>query len=394
MYRVTVSQTTLSSRSLVQRWAGIDLTLFLSTLAAVGFGVLMVYSASQGIGSSDFSWRNLAVKQLVFAAAGLLLMLLMTRVEYQLLESFTWPLYAATVVMLGALVLAAVLKHEAGVSVLGATRWFQIGPIQVQPSEVAKPVLVLALAKLLADSEKRLRRPQYYLASIVLMAVPAGLVYVQPDLGTTLTCVAIWLAMVIAAKVPLRYLIGTVVLAVPLVWVALNTNYLLKDYQRERLLIFLHPESDVLGAGYNILQARISIGTGGLFGQGYMGGIQSQGGFLKVAQSDFIFSVVAEEFGFIGAVALIALLLVITWRYLHVAAAAPTPYTSLICVGLAAWLAVQIFINVGMNLSLMPVTGIPLPFISAGGTSLVSLLLAQGLVQGIALRSHKVIFGR
>jgi rod shape determining protein RodA len=394
MYRVTVSQTTLSSRSLVQRWAGIDLTLFLSTLAAVGFGVLMVYSASQGIGSSDLSWRNLAVKQVVFAAAGLLLMLLMTRVEYQLLESFTWPLYAATVVLLGALVLAAVLKHEAGVSVLGATRWFQIGPIQVQPSEVAKPVLVLALAKLLADSEKRLRRPQYYLASIVIMAVPAGLVYIQPDLGTTLTCAAIWLAMVVAAKVPLRYLIGTVILAVPLVWVALNTNYLLKDYQRERLLIFLHPESDVLGAGYNILQARISIGTGGLFGQGYMGGIQSQGGFLKVAQSDFIFSVVAEEFGFIGAVALIALLLVITWRYLHVAAAAPTPYTSLICVGLAAWLAVQIFINVGMNLSLMPVTGIPLPFISAGGTSLVSLLLAQGLVQGIALRSHKVIFGR
>jgi rod shape determining protein RodA len=394
MYRVTVSQTTLSSRSLVQRWAGIDLTLFLSTLAAVGFGVLMVYSASQGIGSSDLSWRNLAVKQVVFAAAGLLLMLLMTRVEYQLLESFTWPLYAATVVLLGALVLAAVLKHEAGVSVLGATRWFQIGPIQVQPSEVAKPVLVLALAKLLADSEKRLRRPQYYLASIVIMAVPAGLVYIQPDLGTTLTCAAIWLAMVVAAKVPLRYLIGTVVLTVPLVWVALNTNYLLKDYQRERLLIFLHPESDVLGAGYNILQARISIGTGGLYGQGYRGGIQSQGGFLKVAQSDFIFSVVAEEFGFIGAVALIALLLVITWRYLHVAAAAPTPYTSLICVGLAAWLAVQIFINVGMNLSLMPVTGIPLPFISAGGTSLVSLLLAQGLVQGIALRSHKVIFGR
>jgi rod shape determining protein RodA len=131
-----------------------------------------------------------------------------------------------------------------------------------------------------------------------------------------------------------------------------------------------------------------------LLGQGYMGGIQSQGGFLKVAQSDFIFSVVAEEFGFIGAVALIALLLVITWRYLHVASQAPTTNTSLICVGLAAWLAVQIFINVGMNLSLMPVTGIPLPFISAGGTSLVSLLLAQGLVQGIALRSHKVIFGR
>jgi rod shape determining protein RodA len=393
MYRVTVSQTTLGSRSLA-RWTGLDFTLFLSTLAAVGFGVLMVYSAAQGIGSTDLSWSNLAVKQMVFAAVGLVLMLGMTRIEYHLLESFTWPLYMGAVALLILLVIANQLGHEAAIKTLGAVRWFQVGPIQVQPSELAKPVLVLALAKLLADNEKRLRRPQYYLASIFLMAVPAALVYEQPDLGTALTCVAIWLAMVVAAKVPLRYLLGTVALAAPVVWIALNTNYILKDYQRERLLIFLHPESDVLGAGYNILQARISIGTGGLFGQGYMGGIQSQGGFLKVAQSDFIFSVVAEEFGFIGAVALIALLLVITWRYLHVAAHAPTAYTSLICVGLAAWLAVQIFINVGMNLSLMPVTGIPLPFISAGGTSLVSLLLAQGLVQGIALRSHKVIFGR
>jgi rod shape determining protein RodA len=394
MYRVTVSQTTLSSRSLVQRWAGIDLTLFLSTLAAVGFGVLMVYSASQGIGSSDLSWSNLAVKQAVFAATGLLLMLGMTRIEYHLLESFTWPLYLGAIGLLVMLVIASRVGHEAAVETLGAVRWFQLGPIQVQPSELAKPVLVLALAKLLADNEKRLRRPQYYLASILIMAVPTALVYEQPDLGTALACVAIWLAMVVAAKVPLRYLLGTVALAAPVVWLALNTSYILKDYQRERLLIFLHPESAPLGAGYNILQARISIGTGGLFGQGYMGGIQSQGGFLKVAQSDFIFSVVAEEFGFIGATALIALLLLITWRYLHMARHAPTPYTSLICVGLAAWLAVQIFINVGMNLSLMPVTGIPLPFISAGGTSLVSLLLAQGLVQGIALRSHKVIFGR
>lgn len=394
MYRVTVSQTTLSGRSLVQRWASFDFTLFLSTLAAVAFGVLMVYSASQGIGSSDLSWSNLAVKQTVFAAAGLVLMLAMTRIEYHLLESFTWPLYLGAVGGLVVLMIANQLGHDSAIKTLGAVRWFQVGPIQVQPSELAKPVLVLALAKLLGDNEKRLRRPQYYLASIVIMAVPAVLVYVQPDLGTALTCVAIWLAMVVAAKVPLRYLAGTVALAVPLVWAALNTNYILKDYQRERLLIFLHPESDVLGAGYNILQARISIGTGGWFGQGYMGGIQSQGGFLKVAQSDFIFSVVAEEFGFIGAVALVALLLLITWRYLHVATGAPTPYTSLICVGLAAWLAVQIFVNVGMNLSLMPVTGIPLPFISAGGTSLVSLLLAQGLVQGIALRSHKVIFGR
>jgi rod shape determining protein RodA len=378
---------------MVRSWMNFDFILFLSTLAAVAFGVLMIYSAAQGIGTSDFSWGNFAVRQGAFATVGLVAMLLITRVEYHLLESFTWPIYVGAVGLLLLLFVAALTKHELGIETLGAVRWIQVGPIQVQPSELAKPVLVLALAKLLSDNEKRLRRPQYYLASIIIMAIPAGLVYLQPDLGTALTCVAIWLGMVIAARVPLRYLLGTVLLTVPLVWIALNTNYILKDYQRERLLIFMHPESDIFGAGYNILQARISIGTGGLFGQGYLGGTQSQGGFLKVSQSDFIFSVIAEEFGFIGAMALIGLLLIITWRYLRVAREAPTPYTSLICVGLASWLAIQIFVNIGMNLSLMPVTGIPLPFISAGGTSLVTLLAAQGLVQSIALRSRKVIFG-
>jgi rod shape determining protein RodA len=393
MYRVTVSQTTLGTRSLARGWISFDFILLLSTLAAVGFGVLMVYSASQGIGGTGLSWSNLAVRQGAFAAVGLLAMLMITRVEYHLLESFTWPLYLIAVGILGLLFLAALTGHELGIETLGATRWIQVGPIQVQPSEVAKPVLVLALAKLLSERERRLRHPIYYLGSIVVMALPAGLVYLQPDLGTALTCVAIWLAMVIAARIPVRYLLATAALAVPVVWAALNTNYILKDYQRERLLIFMNPESDVLGAGYNILQARISIGTGGLLGQGFMGGTQSQGGFLKVGQSDFIFSVIAEEFGFIGAMALIGLLLIITWRYLRIASQAPTTYTSLICVGLSAWLAVQIFVNIGMNLSLMPVTGIPLPFISAGGTSLVSLLAAQGLVQGVALRSRKVAFG-
>ena len=386
MYRVTVSQTTLRTRSMVRSWISFDFILGLSTLAAVAFGVIMVFSASQGLGTSDLSWGDFAVRQAVYASIGLLAMLLMTRVEFHLLESFTWPLYLTGVTLLGGLFLA-------GHTVLGATRWIQLGSQGIQPSEVAKILLVLALAKLLGDNEKRLGKFRFYLASIVIMIIPAGLVYLQPDLGTALTCVAIWLAMVVAARVRLAYLIGTVLVSAPVVWLALNTNDILKDYQRKRLLIFLHPESDILGDGYNILQARITIGTGGLFGQGFMNGTQSQGGFLKVAQSDFIFSVVAEAFGFLGAMALVALLLIITWRYLHAASQAPTTYTGLICVGLAAWLAVQIFVNIGMNLSLMPVTGIPLPFISAGGTSLISLLAAQGLVQGVALRSRKLKFG-
>src|SRR5215212_899881 len=233
MYRVTVSQTTLRTHSLVRSWASFDFILFLSTLAAVGFGVLMVYSASQGIGTNDLSWGNIAVRQAIYAGVGLILMLLATRVEYHLLESFTWPLYLGAVALLGVLFIAALAKPELGIATLGAVRWIQVGPIQVQLSEIVNPVLVLALAKLLCEGERRLRRPQYYLASIVLMGLPAGLVYIQPDLGTALTCVAIWLAMVVAARIPWRYLLATGVLAAPAVWLALNTDYILKEYQRE-----------------------------------------------------------------------------------------------------------------------------------------------------------------
>jgi rod shape determining protein RodA len=165
------------------------------------------------------------------------------------------------------------------------------------------------------------------------------------------------------------------------------------QYMQDRLLIFLHPESDLYGQGYNILQARISIGAGGLFGKGFLAGTQSQLHFLKVQYADFIFSVIAEEFGLIGCLALIALLYVIVIRYLHIAMNAPDSYGTLIAVGLATWLGMHIFVNVGMNLSLMPVVGIPLPFISYGGSSMLSLLAAQGLLQSIALRSRKVIFG-
>jgi rod shape determining protein RodA len=170
-------------------------------------------------------------------------------------------------------------------------------------------------------------------------------------------------------------------------------KWLLHDYQRERLTTFLNPESDLRGAGYNIIQARITIGSGGLFGQGYLGGSQSQLGFQKVQYSDYIFSVVAEQFGLIGSIALIALLFIVVWRCLVVATRSPSAFGSLICVGVATWIGMQIFINVGMNLGLMPATGIPLPFISYGGSSLMSILLGLGLVQSVSAQSSTVVFG-
>jgi len=202
---------------------------------------------------------------------------------------------------------------------------------------------------------------------------------------------AIFLGMTVAAGVSRRIYLGAALLSIPALYVF--WNFIMQEYQQKRFLIFLDPEKDLLNEGYNILQARITIGSGGWFGQGYMAGTQSQGEFLKVGYSDFIFSVVAEEFGFIGAMILVALLFIAVWRCLVVASRAKDTYGSLIAVVVATWIGMQIFINVGMNIGLMPVTGIPLPFISYGGSSLMSILLGLGLVQSVALRSSPVMFG-
>lgn len=388
MYRVTASQISLGTRTFTRRWSTFDFVLLLATLAACAFGVAMVYSATHGVDPDGFTWNNTAVRQAFWVAVGITLMLALTRVEYHLLVSFVWPLYGITC---GLLLFTTVLGHTSG----GATRWINL-IIPIQPSEIAKLVLALTLAKYLSDNQKRKDRWTVYAGSLVIAGIPMALIFSQPDLTTATVCGFIWLAMVLAARLNWRFLAGSALLGSVAAY--LGGSYLLQtnadkfQYMADRFLIFLHPENDIWGQGYNILQARISIGAGGLFGQGFLAGTQSQLHFLKVQYADFIFSVVAEEFGFVGAVALIALLYLIVLRYLHVALNAPDSFGALIAVGLSMWLGIHIFINVAMNLSLMPVAGIPLPFISYGGSQMLSLLIAQGLVQSIAVRSRKVQF--
>jgi rod shape determining protein RodA len=389
MYRVTASQISTGARTFSRRWVTFDFILLFATAAACLFGVAMVYSATHGLVPDSITLDNTAVRHLFNATLGFVVMLMLTQVEYHMLQSFVWPLYAVMITLLG---ITTALGHTAG----GATRWFKVGDLPVQPSEIAKLVLVLTLAKYFSDNQKRANRLSVYLVSILITAPPMALVFSQPDLGTALVFGFIWLTMVLAAQIRWVFLVGSALIAVPAAWAGwdylLRTNPSKFQYMQDRLLIFLHPESDFYGQGYNILQARISIGAGGLFGKGFLAGTQSQLHFLKVQYADFIFSVVAEEFGLIGALAMVALLYVIVFRYLYVAMHAPDPYGALIAVGFAAWLGMHIFVNVGMNLSLMPVVGIPLPFISYGGSSMFSLLAAQGLVQSIAVRSRKLIF--
>ncbi len=389
MYRVTASQINTGARTFTHRWIAFDFVLLFTTMAACAFGVVMVYSATHGLVPDSFTLENSAVHHLFNVALGVALMLMLTQVEYHMLQSFVWPLYGGMVALLA---ITTLLGHTAG----GATRWVKIGDLPIQPSEIAKLVLVLTLAKYLSDNQKRTKRVTVYLTTLLITGVPMALIFSQPDVGTALVCGFIWLTMIITARLRWTYLAGSLLLGIPAAvggWILLlrlSGNKF--QYVQDRFLIFLHPESDSYGQGYNIVQARISIGAGGLFGKGFLAGTQSQLHFLKVQYADFIFSVIAEEFGLFGALALVALLYVIVLRYLFIAARAPDVYGTLIAVGLAAWLGLHVFVNVGMNLSLMPVVGIPLPFISYGGSSMLSLLAAQGLLQSIAVRSRKVIF--
>ncbi|HKP52432.1 MAG TPA: rod shape-determining protein RodA [Chloroflexia bacterium] len=362
----------------------IDLPLLLCTMAAFALGVVMIYSATKASHVGGISLGDPPVRQAIYGIAGLLLMFIISRMDYRFMESFTVIFYVLSVGLLGLVLVLGVITY-------GSQRWIDFGIFPVQPSELVKLSVVVLLAKLYADHQRELDRPKWFMLAALLAIGPAAMVFLQPDLGTAIMVVAVFVGMTLGAGVRARILVTTGVLSIPIAFVF--WNWVMHPYQRDRLLIFLDPQKDMLGQGYNILQARTAIGGGGWLGQGYLSGTQTQLEFTKVQYSDFIFSVVAEEFGFIGAVALIALLFLLVWRCLVVASRAQDAFGSLIAVGVATWIGVQIFINVGMNIGLMPVTGIPLPFISYGGSSLISMLLGLGLVQSVALRSSPVIFG-
>ncbi len=291
----------------------IDSALLLSTLAAFTLGVVMIYSATKASHVGGISLGDPPVRQAIYGVVGLLLMFIISRLDYRFMESFTVLFYIASVGLLGLVLLL-------GVITFGSQRWINLGIFPIQPSELVKLSVVVLLAKLYADHQRELDKPKWFMLAAVLAIVPATMVFLQPDLGTAIMVVAVFLGITLGAGVRARILVTTGLLSIPLVFIF--WNWVMHDYQRDRLLIFLDPQKDLLGQGYNIIQARTAIGGGGWLGQGYLSGTQTQLEFTKVQYSDFIFSVVAEEFGFIGAVALIALLFLLVWRCLVVASRA------------------------------------------------------------------------
>lgn len=353
------------------RAAGHDVGLFVAAGGASLVGALLVWSATVRTAGSAY-----LVRHLVTAAVGLALAVLVARAgRGRLRAAAPWTWGAAVVLLL-------LVPTPLGTTVNGARSWIPlVGGFTLQPAELAKVGIVLALAAVLTPWPSRGVPPggrEVGLAVLVL-AVPVGLVALQPDLGSAVVLTAVGVVVVVVAGLRLRWVALLVVAALGL-GVAAWTTPLLSGYQRARLLTFLDPSADPLGAGYQVGQVRLAVAGGGLWGQGFMEGPRTQGGFVPFQLNDFVFSVAGEELGFVGAAGLVVLLGVLVVRVLVVAARCEEPFGRLVGVGVATWLAVQVVQNVGMNLGLLPVTGLPLPFVSYGGSSMLASWLAVGLV--------------
>jgi len=341
----------------------------LLTGALLGIGLATVYSAI----ASDLR------KQLISATLGLLVYVAAAFLDPKRLLRATTGLYIACL-----LLLLFVRVH--GHSALGSQRWISLGGFQVEPSEISKLMLVIVLAKHLGQPGRvGLRR---VVTACALAAPPMLLILAQPDLGTAIVfgCVLGGLLFVAGApRLQLAALGAAAVAAIPM------APHFLHAYQRQRLEIFLDPSKDPLGAGYNLLQARIAIGSGGVFGAGWLHGLQGSLGYVPERATDFVFAVFAEQFGLIGCIVLLTLYALLLLSLLRSAAIAPDPFTKLLVCGVALMIFAQVVENIGMNIGILPITGIPLPFVSYGGSALVTQLAGLGLVQGLMLRRRLVV---
>lgn len=365
-------------------WRHFDYLLLLAALVLLGYGLAMIYSASLSAASPDQSFWDLPVaRQGLFAVAGMVFFGGAVIADYRIFRSAAVPLYVITLLVLIGVVGLGAISH-------GARRWLDLGVGLFQPSELAKLALIIVLARFFSQYQKSIKRLPVLLLSLAILSLPLALIYLQPSLGTVIVFGAVWVGMAVMAGARLLHLgvMGLlVVLSAPLTYL-----FVMQEYMRERIRIFLNPTLDPLGAGYNVLQAEISIGSGGLLGKGFAQGTQSQLHYLRIQFTDFIFSVIGEELGFVGALLLFALFIFLLWRGLRAAMISRDVFGRLLATGIVSMLLFQVFLNIGVNLRILPVTGVPLPLISYGGSSLVTVLLSLGILESIVIRHKKLEF--
>ena len=362
-------------------WARLDWVLLTAVAALLVLGTLLVWSAT-GAGSGLHGY---VLKHLVNIGTGVVLAVVVASTDHRWVRIWTPVVYFASI-----LGLLAIFVPGVGAVINGSRSWIYLGGMSIQPAEFAKLAVIVGMALWVAEkTEVRTGtglRDLDVLQTLSIGVIPAALILAQPDLGTLLVLAAIMFGVVSVAGAPKRWLIGLTVIAVGGAFLAVNLH-LLQGYQLDRLLAFTDPALDPRGAGYNTTQARIAIGNGGLFGQGLFHGSQTQAGFVPEQHTDFVFTVAGEELGLVGAGAIIALFALILWRMLRVAASAEDLFGRLAATGVVFWLGFQAFQNIGMCLGIMPVTGVPLPFVSYGGTSMFASLMAVGLIENIRLRT-------
>lgn len=397
----------------------IDYSLTALTILLLSIGLVAVYSATSfaGTGSNYFE------RQLFFAILGLTIMISMNFVPFRFIQRFAYPFYGLTIFLL-------ILVYFVGVKGFGAERWLELGPIRIQPSELAKLSTILAVAKYLSNRDSSVNRIKNFAVVFGLVITPFILVFKQPDLGTSLVFAAMLIPLLFWAGLkwfPLFLIISPLFTALSAFnnfilafWIVIILGILyfsrqkalialgillmhigiglatpmlwdqLKPYQKGRILTFLNPERDPKGAGYQIIQSQVAVGSGGVWGKGFMNGTQTHLKFLPAQHTDFIFSVIAEEWGFMGVLFVLLVFLILLIYLINLASSVRSIFSSITLLGIASVLFFHIFVNIGMTVGVAPVTGLPLPFISYGGSFLLSIMLMLGVVQNISRNKYLI----
>lgn len=366
----------------VRYWRDLDWILLIAVVAVTMFGSVLVWSASRADMASDSDPTSYLKRHLINVAIAMALGFVASRLNYRWLHAYTPVLYGSALVLL-----LIPFVPGLGTTIAGARAWINVpGGFSLQPSEFMKVAVILMIAALLAERLDREAEPpaRDIVLSLLAAGVPIGVILLQNDTGTVLILSAVTLAMIAVSGASTRWMVGLIGGAILSILLAVQLG-LLREYQVQRLTSFINPSADAGAAAYNANQARIAVGGGGWEGYGLFQGPQTQGKFVPVNESDFIFTVVGEELGFIGSAVLLLLLAIIVWRAGMIAWRADDLYGRLLASGIVAWFSFQIFENVGMTLGIMPITGIPLPFVSAGGTSMMATFIAVGLLQTVRL---------
>lgn len=360
-----------------------DFGLLLNVILICAMGIVTIASATQAFkgGTTGFF-----IRQIAWTLFGLCLTAVTVTIDYTTFKMYHKVIYFANIAMLLLVVVMGKVTN-------GASSWFGIGSFGIQPSEFMKISLIILLARKIEEFEGEINDLKNLGILFLYAALPLGLIMLQPDLGTAMVITFIVIGMLFLGGLDIRIFTAGIMAAVMLVLaVVFSPVPILKPYQKDRLLVFLNPENDQLGSGYHIIQSKIAIGSGQLLGMGFGKGLQNEGRFLPESHTDFIFSVLGEEFGFTGAILLVLLYASMIFKFVKIAKNAKDKFGSMVVVGVASMFIFQMFQNIGMTIGLMPITGITLPFVSYGGSSMWASMIAVGLVLNVGMRRHKINF--